>query len=53
VDALERRYLELALRFGTRPKFLQWHQAGFERMRRRLEAGDSAEIDLPTATPMG
>jgi tRNA-dihydrouridine synthase B len=53
VEALERRYLELAARFGTRPKYLAWHREGFARMRARLEAGQSAESDQPTAAPMG
>jgi tRNA-dihydrouridine synthase len=53
VDALERRYLELAARFGTRPKYLAWHQEGFARMRARLAAGASGESDLPSPAPMG
>jgi tRNA-dihydrouridine synthase B len=53
VDELERRYLALAARFGTRPKFLAWHREGFGRMRARLAAGALAEADPSPAPPMG
>lgn len=39
----ERRYLELAARFGSRPKFLAWHAEGFRRMRARLEGQAALE----------
>lgn len=35
--AAEEQYLSLAQRFGTKPKFLEWHAEGFRRMRARLE----------------
>jgi len=47
IDEAERRYLELAARFGARPKFLQWHREGFARMRARLEGKSLAGSAMP------
>lgn len=47
IDGLERRYLELSTRFGTKPKYLEWHREGFERMRRRLRGEAEAGAAMP------
>ena len=49
-DELQRtqeQYLELAQRFGTRPKFLEWHDEGFRRMRARLEGKPVSGRSMP------
>jgi tRNA-dihydrouridine synthase len=46
LDEAERRYFELAAKFGSKPKFLHWHREGFERMRRRLR-GEATSSALP------
>jgi tRNA-dihydrouridine synthase len=46
LDEAERRYDELATRFGSKDKFRTWHKEGFERMRRRLR-GEQASTALP------
>jgi tRNA-dihydrouridine synthase len=36
LDAAETQYRTLAEKYGTKPKFLEWHREGFRRMRARL-----------------
>lgn len=47
LEVARKSYFELAERFQTKPKFLEWHREGFERMRRRL-SGESAQ-EQPSA----
>jgi tRNA-dihydrouridine synthase B len=47
IEGLERRYLELSTRFGTKPKYLAWHREGFERMRKRLRGEAEAGAAMP------
>lgn len=47
LDAAETRYRALALRFGARPKFLQWHAQGFARMRARLSGQSPVGAAMP------
>lgn len=47
LDAAEQQYLALADRYGTRPKFREWHAEGFRRMRARLRG----ERDTGPAMP--
>ncbi len=47
LDAAERRYEELATRWGSREKFRAWHREGFERMRARLSGQRPAGPDMP------
>lgn len=47
IDSCERRYVELSTRFGTKPKFVQWHTEGFERMRKRFRG----EREVGSAMP--
>ena len=36
LDAAQTQYLTLAERYGSKPKFREWHQEGFRRLRARL-----------------
>ena len=47
VDEAQTQYLTLAERYGTKPKFTQWHLEGFARMRARL----LGEVDAGPALP--
>ncbi len=47
LDAAQAQYLALADRYGTRPKFRQWHAEGFRRMRARLRGEQDAGPALP------
>ncbi|MFT3708674.1 MAG: tRNA-dihydrouridine synthase family protein [Archangium sp.] len=37
LEAAERQYVTLAEKYGSKPKFREWHAEGFRRMRARLE----------------
>jgi tRNA-dihydrouridine synthase B len=37
IEAAEQQYLALVEKFGTKPKFTEWHREGFQRMRARLK----------------
>lgn len=47
LDAAEARYHTLALSFGARPKFLEWHAQGFARMRARLSGRSPVGAPMP------
>lgn len=47
LDAAEQQYRALAERWGTRPKFLEWHREGFRRMRARLLGEPEPGAALP------
>lgn len=47
IDAAETQYLALADKFGTKPKFREWHREGFRRMRARLNGETLAGPSLP------
>ena len=47
LEAARAQYLALASRYGSKPKFQQWHQEGFRRMRSRLRS----EADTGRARP--
>lgn len=47
IDAAETQYLALAERYGTKPKFREWHLEGFRRMRARLHGESEKGPALP------
>ena len=47
IEAAETQYLALAERYGTKPKFREWHQEGFKRMRARLHGESEKGPALP------
>lgn len=47
IDAAEAQYRELAARWKTKPKFLEWHQEGFRRMRARLDGRPTSGPSMP------
>lgn len=47
VDEAEHQYVSLAGRYGTKPKFREWHAEGFRRMRARLHGEREAGPALP------
>lgn len=47
IDAAEAQYRELAERWKTKPKFLEWHQEGFRRMRARLDGKPTTGPSMP------
>lgn len=46
LDAAEAQYTALAERYGSKPKFREWHREGFRRMRARL-SGEAVSTALP------
>lgn len=53
LEAARTQYLELAARFGSKPKFQQWHQEGFRRMRCRLQGEAEQGPGQPPNEHMG
>lgn len=47
LDAAEAQYRTLAEKYGTKPKFLEWHAEGFRRMRARLRGEPEKGLALP------
>lgn len=47
LDEAEAQYRDLAARWNTRPKFLEWHTEGFRRMRARLEGKATSGPSMP------
>lgn len=47
IDAAEAQYQELSKRWNTRPKFVEWHQEGFRRMRARLDGKVTTGPSMP------
>jgi tRNA-dihydrouridine synthase B len=47
LDEAEQQYRALASKYGTKPKFLEWHHEGFRRMRARLRGEPEKGPALP------
>ncbi|MFO0599361.1 MAG: tRNA-dihydrouridine synthase family protein [Myxococcaceae bacterium] len=47
IDAAEQQYVALAAKWGSKPKFREWHAEGFRRMRARLAGQPEKGPALP------
>jgi tRNA-dihydrouridine synthase B len=47
IDEAETQYRSLAEKYGSKPKFREWHQEGFQRMRARLRGEAPKGSGLP------